>query len=214
MSLGVEEPTSHNGDGGPRLADLEFVHSETKRRKVSWSLPACGALGAIILLLPTLIWGNDAAAFSFSIPLAVVIGVILVAAGLTKLRRHTLEVAAMICIFPALVFFLYRSADYLRTTTRWLIFSQNFKKRVLEQQKPANGNLRHVEWDGWGFAGAGNTTVYLVNDPDDRLEEAAKTGSPGKFSGIPCEAVRIRRLERYWYMVLFYTDTDWNDCAP
>jgi hypothetical protein len=53
-----------------------------------------------------------------------------------------------------------------------------------------------------------------VNDPSDRLDEAAKKGVPGKFIGIPCEAVRVHRLESHWYTVLFYTDTGWTDCAP
>lgn len=188
--------------------------TESGRSHFIWSLPAYRALGPAVLLLPTLIWGNNAAAFFFSIPVAIIIAVGLIAIALTKIRHHSLEAAAMICIFLALAFFLYRSSDCLRTTTRWLILSQSYKRQVLNQPAPSDGNLKHVEWDGWGFAGAGNTTVYLVNDPSDRLDEAAKKGLTGKFDGIPCEAVRVHRLESHWYTVLFYTDTDWADCAP
>jgi cell division protein FtsW (lipid II flippase) len=187
--------------------------SETKVRDFDWRLPICGALGAVILLLPTLIWGNDAGAFFASVPLAVFIAVILLAVALTKLRRQSFAVASMICIFLVLVLSLFRSSDYLRTTTRWLIHSQSYKMQLLNQPTPSDGSLKHVEWDGWGFPGAGDTTVYLVNDPSDQLEEATKKHLPGKFSGIPCEAVRVRRLESHWYTVLFYTDTDWSHCA-
>jgi hypothetical protein len=74
-----------------------------------------------------------------------------------------------------------------------------------------NARLKHVEWDGWGFAGS-DTVVYLVFDPDNSLASAARIGAPGKLHGIPCEVPHVRRLEHQWYTVLFYTDTDWDHC--
>src|ERR1700722_18342308 len=119
--------------------------SETKVRDFDWRLPICAALGAVILLLPTLIWGNDAGAFFASIPLAVFIAVILLAVALTKLRRQSFAVPAMICIFLVLVLSLFRSSDYLRTTTRWLIHSQSYKIQLLNQPTPPDGSLKHIE---------------------------------------------------------------------
>jgi hypothetical protein len=84
---------------------------------------------------------------------------------------------------------------------------------VLNQPVPPDGTLKHTEWDGWGFAGAGDTTVYLVMDPSDKLAEAARSHSSGKFNGIPCAAVNVHRLERDWYTVMFYTDTVWDYCG-
>jgi hypothetical protein len=179
----------------------------------NWWLPVSGAAGAILLLSPTLIWGNDAGAFFASIPLTILIAMILLAIAVTRLRRQSLAVAAMIGVFVILSFSLFRASDYVRTNTRWLVHSKRYKTQVLNEPVSVNGSLKHVEWDGWGFGGAGNTTVYLVNDPSDRLEEATKQHSPGKFNGIPCEVVRVRRLESHWYTVLFYTDTDWDHCA-
>lgn len=75
-----------------------------------------------------------------------------------------------------------------------------------------NGSLRHLEWDGWGFPGAGDTVRYLVSDPNDQLLGASITGRPGKYAGIPCEVVRVRRLEKNWYTVRFYTEYNWNNC--
>jgi hypothetical protein len=186
--------------------------SETRGSRFNWWLPAWGALGALIVLLPTLIWGNDVVAFFGSIPLAVIVLVILLAVAPVKVRRQALAVAAMICIFVVLVWSCFRSSDDLRTTTRWLIHSQSYKAQVLHQPMPSDGSLQHIEWDGWGFAGA-DTTVYLVNDPSDRLYEATGKHAPGKFIGLPCKVARVHRLESHWYTVLFYTDTDWNHCA-
>ncbi len=197
-----------------RNSDIyNFGMREAKGSDFNWWLPVSGACGAVILLLPTLIWGNDAGAFFASVPLAVLIAVVLLAVALTRLRRQSLAVAAMIFVFMVFVFSLFRASDYLRTTTRWLTHSRSYKMQVLNQPRPSDGNLKHIEWDGWGFPGAGDTTVYLVNDPSDRLQEAITKRFPGKFSGIPCEVVRVRRLESHWYTVLFYTDTDWSHCA-
>jgi hypothetical protein len=82
----------------------------------------------------------------------------------------------------------------------------------MAQTGSANQELKHIDWDGWGFAGAGDTEIYLVFDPHDSLSAAATSHSHGKFSGIPCEAYAVHRLESHWYWIHFYTDTSWDDC--
>ena len=67
-----------------------------------------------------------------------------------------------------------------------------------------------MEWEATGFAGVANITVYLVFDPTDSLAVAAKSHSPGKFTGLPCEVLSVLRLESHWYSVLFYTDEAWG----
>lgn len=182
-------------------------------RGFEWWLPLSGVLGAAISLLPITIWGNDIAAFLASFVLIVFVAIILLAVAFTKFRRHRLEVLAMACIFVALSFFIFRASGSIRTTTRWLVHSKSYKAKVLSQPAPSDGSLKHIEWDGWGFPGAGDTTVYLVNDPGDLIERSLSRGLSGRFSGIPCEVVRVHRLENHWYTVLFYTDTDWSHCA-
>ncbi len=91
---------------------------------------------------------------------------------------------------------------------RWLTRSRSYKSEVLAQPT-AVGELKHIAWDGWGWAGQ-DTTVYLVYDPTDSLVAAAKGQKPGKFNGIRCEVFRVRRLESYWYTVQFYTNEFWG----
>lgn len=67
-----------------------------------------------------------------------------------------------------------------------------------------------MEWEATGFAGVANVTIYLVFDPTDSLAVAAKSHSPGKYSGIPCEVLAVLRLESHWYSVKFYTDEAWG----
>jgi hypothetical protein len=96
---------------------------------------------------------------------------------------------------------------------RWLVRSRSYKTEVLAQPNSANEELKHIEWDGWGWAGM-DTTVYLVFDPTDSLSQAASNHQPGKYSGIPCKVFLVRRLESHWYTVWFYTNYEWGrpDC--
>ena len=94
------------------------------------------------------------------------------------------------------------------SAVKWLLYRHGYKAEVLAQPSK-NGELNHIEWDGWGWAGQ-DTTVYLVFDPTDSLSAAAKSNQPGKFSGIPCEVPVVHRLESHWYTVQFYTDEFWG----
>lgn len=96
----------------------------------------------------------------------------------------------------------------IRSAAEWLLFSRHLKSEVLAQTA-TNGELKHIEWGGWGWAGQ-DTTVYLVFDPADSLMAAAKARQSGKFSGLPCEVYRVRRLETHWYTVQFYTGQTWG----
>jgi hypothetical protein len=96
----------------------------------------------------------------------------------------------------------------IRTATKWFLWSQRYKSEVLAQSGGAAGELKHIEWDGWGWVG--DTTVYLVFDSTDSLSVAAADHAPGKFNGIPCEVAQVSQLESHWYTVQFYTDEFWG----
>jgi hypothetical protein len=55
--------------------------------------------------------------------------------------------------------------------------------------------------------------LVLVFDPTNSLALASKTRKSGKFSGLPCDVYRVRRLENGWYAVQFYTEADWEHCG-
>jgi len=163
------------------------------------------------MILPMFFLGNDVRAFLLMIPLAVVIGIILLLVATRRMKRHRLAVFFMLLIFFVLSWVLFKHSDDVRTNGRWLVYAKSYKAQVLNQSGGSAGELKHVEWDGWGFAGA-ETVVYLVFDPKDALAIAAKSESPGTYKGLPCPVYRVHRLERYWYTAFFYTDTDWQHC--
>jgi len=100
----------------------------------------------------------------------------------------------------------------IRDAVRWFAYGRVLKAEVLAETDLTDTSLRHVEWEGWGFAG-NDTTVYLVFDPKDTLAAAAKDQSSGKFGELPCEVYRVRQRENEWYTVQFYTNTDWESCG-
>jgi hypothetical protein len=110
-----------------------------------------------------------------------------------------------------LPFFVYRRQ--IRTVVRWSLWSRQYKTTLLANQTSSEAELKHMEWDGWGWAGM-DTTVYLVFDPTNSLSSAASRHLDGKFAGIPCGVAEVSRLESQWYAVMFYTDQDWDHCDP
>lgn len=103
----------------------------------------------------------------------------------------------------------------IRTPLRWFAGSHEYKARVLAEA--STGELKHIEWDDWGWAGE-DTTVYLVLDPTNSLSAAARDRQPGRFRGLPCKVFRVTQLEKNWYTVQFYTNEYWGrrnylDCS-
>jgi hypothetical protein len=185
---------------------------ERTSNAVKWLLPLYGALAAMLVLLPKIVFGNGVGALFVTLHLGAIVCIALLIVAILKIRRQTISSVLMVVVFCAVCWALFRVSDNVRAVCRWALHKNAYKAEVLAQPSSRDARLKHVEWDGWGFAGAGDTVVYLVFDPNDSLASAAKIGSPGKFSGIPCEVLRVRRLENQWYTVLFYTDEDWEHC--
>ena len=97
----------------------------------------------------------------------------------------------------------------IRDHLRWALLSRAYEARVLAQHTPANGEFRHVAWDGWGYGGQ-ETTVFLVLDPTNSLAALVGARPPVRARGLPCSVAHVRRLQSRWYAVKFYTDVDWE----
>jgi hypothetical protein len=188
-----------------------------RSERFNWWLPLSSGAGTLVVFLLVLTTG-DFVLRSFFYELLVVpsVTIPLVLTALVAAIRHNrllcLSALSILVVHLAVSWALCENSLAVRTECRWLLWSKSYKARVLSQPEKANGELRHVELDGWGFAGAGDTIEYLVYDPNDSLSAAAADHSHGRFKGIPCEVFSVRRLQRHWYSTLFYTDTDWDQC--
>ena len=126
-------------------------------------------------------------------------------------RRYWLW-GLLVCLGALVFWAAYAVSFTVRAPVRWALFRGEFKEEVQSLPEPPNGELKHIDWDGWGFTGS-ETEVYLVFDPKDSLAGVAASGHPGKAGGVPCEFWEARRLEKSWYAVVFFTDQGWGDCG-
>jgi hypothetical protein len=185
---------------------------ESKLRQIfrPW-LWFAAAVAAFAIFTPVAVFGSAFAVLVYLylfLPLGLSVGLII---GLVLAKRHALSILAATVVFCTVTWLLFQNADAVKNTARWHLYRQSYQQRVLaEPQKP--GQLKHVEWDGWGLADS-ETTVYLVYDPSNSLAEAARTHAAGKFAGIPCPVPSVRRLASEWYAVEFYTGQSWNACG-
>ncbi len=174
-----------------------------------WMLALIAAVLLSIELFLTLFTIDLVEWFCLLVITVIVLG-LLALAFWTKRLAAGAAIAAFI-VYGLTTWIVLKQRNEIRTNARWFLWSKRYKAQVFATDA-ANGELKHMEWDGWGFAGS-DTTVYLIFDPSNSLLTEAGSHSSGKFAGIPCEVPLVHRLEDHWYTVLFYTDTDWNHCA-
>jgi hypothetical protein len=192
-----------------------MVDETAEQERSNWWLLLYVALGATAVYIPILMSaGFDLIGFFYvlvALPmLTLILGLVLLVFAFRKGRTPKLSVFLAFPVYWAVSWILFLNSESVRFPARWLLGSREYKAQVLAQPDAASGELRHIEWDGWGFAGS-DTAVYLVYDPNDSLVPAANH-APGRFIGIPCEVPAVRRLESHWYSVVFYTGTSWDHC--
>lgn len=185
------------------------IESESR---LDWAPILCVAAAASIVFVSLMAYSAYATFLYllFFVPIFLTCLVVMAVAAIDKRPRQCLSMLLALVAFVGASWVLLRNEGIIRPSTRWLLWSRQFKAELLAQPAPDNGGLRHIEWEATGFAGVANNTVYLVFDPTDSLAAAAKSRSPGKFSGIPCEVPRVLRLENHWYSIAFYTDEEWG----
>jgi hypothetical protein len=183
-------------------------------RRINWALPVGVAAGLLILSVALIVYTPYA---EFPLMLVVMplvcitlLVVLIVATVRKKKRLQASVVLAFVAVF-ATSFAVLKQQEPIRESLRWLFWSSRFKAELQRAPSARPGELKHIELQATGFAGVANITIYLVFDPSDSLAPAARSGSAGKYTGIPCEVLKVRRLEDHWYSVQFYTDEAWGE---
>jgi hypothetical protein len=175
------------------------------RKGFNWRLPLYGALGACVVFLLIIVYFSDIFVLLYLLGVSTIIVILLLVTIVIRMRpRQRLSILLTLVAYVTVTGALFINYGELRPSLRWLLWSHRYKAELLAAPDLADGDLKHIEWDGWGWGG-NDTVVYVVFDPTDSLSAAAKSHSPGRFRGIPCEVPRVRRLESRWYSVVFYT---------
>lgn len=177
-----------------------------------WVATGAGIVAALASLYLS-VFSDGAAVLLYLVAVVAPLSLIIFLAMFVRPWRQ--EWPTIVCALAA--FFIstwvgFRLFPRYRFDVRWFVTASDYKREVLMQPVPASGQLRHTEWDGWGFVPSGNTVVYVVYDPSNSLLESSKPNAHMSVSGLPCDVSRVKRLEENWYAVVFYTDTDWEHC--
>jgi hypothetical protein len=188
------------------------------RIRFDWQLPLCAAVVTIVLCFLDALADSDGLLYLLmAAVVSLLCFVLLLVAAIAKKLRLCVAVLSMLLVFWAASFVMIKNHYAIRNAARWSLWSRRYQAEVLAQPELTNGEFKHMEWDSWGFAGAGDTNVYLVFDPANSLAMAARSHQPGKFNGIPCKVPLVSRLENGWYAIRFYTDERWgrahSDCG-
>jgi hypothetical protein len=173
---------------------------------------ACSiAIAAIMADVFFVCWSPSFGIFILLLCVAPIVSLIFIALAIWAGRRTLIGLGSILLACLAATYVIGHSGDLLRSETRWWSARGTWKQRVLAQQE-VPGQLKHLDWDGWGFA-AQDTEVYLVYDPSDGLRNAIGTPTGKHGVGLPCDVWKVWRLEPHWYNVVFYTNTSWDSCS-
>jgi hypothetical protein len=192
-----------------------MVENTVEDDRFHWLPALYAAAAALVIFLPISLYSSQWGGFLYLLGVIPIVSfvllVIAIAFAIRRKPRRALAIIPALVVFWVVSWALWRNELPIRSEVRWLWNSKAYKAQVLVQPAPVNGELRHIEWDGWGFPGAGDTVVYLVFDPNDSIAVGSRVS--GRLKGIPCQVPEIHRLEKDWYTVLFFTDTAWDHCA-
>ena len=165
-------------------------------------------IGSVILIVLSVVFEHFDLGALLCFGIGLISALLLFAFGIAKKGRQRFIAFLVVVVYVFVPILLLSNYSLVRDHVRWLLLSESYKAKVLAQ--PSNEQLKHAEWDVWGFPASGDTTVFLVFDPTDSLARESEALPPVNARGLPCEVVRVRRLDRQWYAVLFYTDTYWG----
>ena len=186
-----------------------------EHRRFDWRKPLVAAAVALAVCLLITIYGTDIDWLLYAAAVGVLGGMGLLGSialrAVFRKEQNLLMAFAIFGAYVAVTAVFFVGYGQLRPILRWTLWSHRYKSELLAQATPANGQLKHVEWERAGWGPIGPTIVYLVFDPTDSLSVAAKSRRAGWFSGIPCEVPRVQRLESHWYAVTFYTEESWGE---
>ena len=161
-----------------------MVEKTAQDDRFDWRLALYAVLGSFILFILVAIGEPDISLILCIFAVAPLISVVLLNSAIRKERRQRLSVLSMLAIYGAISVGLVANYSAVRTAARWFVWSHDYKAQVLVQPASAKGDLKHIDWDGWGMF-AQNTYVFLVFYPTDSLSVAAITHQPANSMAYP-----------------------------
>src|ERR1035441_3128412 len=124
--------------------------------RFNWWLSFYSAVGALLLFVPVILYGGDVdfLFILFAVPVSIIFLVAALALSIRKLKLRSLAVLSMVVVYWVVSWGLLKDSRELHSAVQWHLRSKDYKAKVLAQPVTANAELKHIEWDFWGFAGS------------------------------------------------------------
>lgn len=136
---------------------------------------------ALIASLAAIVFTSDIGTLLYLIGIAILSTLLLgIAIALRRGREQRLTSVAAFGAFLIVTVGVLNSQQQIRPHFLWLVWSDRYKSEVLANPAVANGEFKHMEWDGdgWGSGATGDWMGYVVFDPSDSLSAARKKNVP------------------------------------
>jgi hypothetical protein len=137
-----------------------MVEKTAQDDRFDWRLPLYAVLGSFIIFIPVAIGEPDVSLILYIFAVTPLISVVLLNSAVRKERRQRLSVLSMLAIYGAISVGLVANYSAVRTAARWFVWSHDHKAQVLAQPASAQGDLKHIDWDGWGVFAQNTSILY------------------------------------------------------
>jgi hypothetical protein len=178
-----------------------------------WLIALISALAAFVMYLPLLYLRSfdfESIFYLLGLFLATLaIGIGIIARRISMKRWPNWRLFPAAAVFWAVSVSMFWSTESLRPWARWIVASDRYKNLVLQQRPDRGSGLRHIEWDGWGWAGM-DTSVQLVYDPTDSLARELRLNPKGRFAEVAVRTAKAQRLGKNWYSLTLFTSETWD----
>src|ERR1017187_8338163 len=123
-----------------------------------WWLPLCAGFVSLIIGILILISGafdlGELGYVFLGVPFITLVVAICVFVVARRTRRTpSLAIFLILPVYWAITWILFAERVDVRETVRWALDAKEYKAEMLKRPDPPSGELRHMEWDGWGWAG-------------------------------------------------------------
>src|SRR5262249_28465564 len=147
------EPLRPPSAAAAPTAETSVEHRKTKDR-FNWRLVLFGTSVTLSLcVLDALLESDGLLYLILIVPLATLVFIpISVIVAFSKRPLSLLSIMSTLAIFWILSFTFLKNHFVVRNIARWALRAGHYKAEVMAQPDPKVGELKHIEWDGWGFA--------------------------------------------------------------
>src|SRR5262249_32266649 len=118
--------------------------------RLGWKLPILCAALTSILIIAAAFFNADLSLVSYLF-LLLFLSIALIAGAIWVRHRRASILSALLLYWMISAMFLTHY-NGVRGRTRWLLLSYHYKREGWGQSSTP-GELKHTEWDGWGWAG-------------------------------------------------------------